>query len=76
MTTPEFRWEDPFDLDAQLTEEERMVRDSIRAFCSDSLMPGIIEANRHERFDPDIMIRFGEMGCSAAPCRRNTAGRA
>ena len=62
MTTPQFRWEDPFDLDSQLTEEERMVRDSIRTFCSDTLMPGIIEANRHERFDPDIMIRFGEMG--------------
>jgi len=57
-----FQWEDPFLLEEQLTEEERMVRDTARAFCQDRLMPGIVEANRHERFDPAIMAGFGELG--------------
>ncbi len=57
-----FQWQDPFDLDAQLTEEERLVRDSIREFCDKELMPGIIQANRNEQFDPLIMARFGALG--------------
>ncbi len=63
MTVPtHFQWQDPFDLDAQLTEEERLVRDSIREFCDKELMPGIIQANRNEQFDPLIMARFGALG--------------
>ena len=57
-----FDWQDPFGFETQLLEEERLVRDSIRAFCDDFLMPGIIEANRHEKFDIGIMRRFGELG--------------
>ncbi len=57
-----FDWQDPFGFETQLLEEERLVRDSIRAFCDDFLMPGIIEANRHEKFDTGIMRRFGELG--------------
>ncbi len=57
-----FQWEDPFLLEEQLTEEERMVRDTARAFCQDRLMPGIVQANRHEQFDPAIMTGFGELG--------------
>lgn len=62
MAIPVFQWDDPFDLDTQLTEEERLVRDSARKFCSDVLMPGIIEANRNEYFDPEIMRRLGKLG--------------
>ncbi len=62
MPTPVFQWDDPFDLDTQLTEEERLVRDSARKFCSDVLMPSIVEANRNEYFDSKIMRRFGELG--------------
>ncbi|MXZ81468.1 MAG: acyl-CoA dehydrogenase [Gammaproteobacteria bacterium] len=62
MPTPPFQWDDPFDLDSQLSVEERLVRDSARKFCEDVLMPGVIEANRTESFDPDIMSRFGELG--------------
>ena len=62
MATHPFQWEDPFDLDSQLNEEERMVRDSVRDFCTDALMPGIVEANRNEIFDPQLMKRFGELG--------------
>ena len=62
MATYPFQWQDPFDLESQLLEEERMVRDSVREFCGERLMPGIVEANRKEQFDPDIMKQFGELG--------------
>ena len=62
MATHPFQWQDPFDLDSQLSEEERMVRDSIQQFCSEALMPRVIEANRKEQFDPEIMRQFGELG--------------
>ncbi|MFM7421587.1 MAG: acyl-CoA dehydrogenase family protein, partial [Alphaproteobacteria bacterium] len=57
-----FTWEDPLLLEEALTEEERMIRDSARQFCQERLMPRVLEANRHERFDRDIMNEFGEMG--------------
>ena len=57
-----FRWQDPFDLDAQLGEEERLARDSAREFCDHELMPGIVQAHRNEQFDPQIMTRFGALG--------------
>ncbi|MEE8270566.1 MAG: acyl-CoA dehydrogenase, partial [Alphaproteobacteria bacterium] len=47
---PAFRWEDPLLLDDQLDEDERMVRDSARAYCQDKLMPRVLEANRNEVF--------------------------
>ena len=58
----QFNWEDPLDLESQLSEEERMIRDSVRAFCQDRLMPRILEANRHENFDPAVMREMGGMG--------------
>ena len=57
-----FIWEDPLLLEEVLTEEERMIRDSARQFCQERLMPRVLEANRHERFDREIMNEFGEMG--------------
>lgn len=62
MPTPLFQWDDPFDLDSQLSGEERLVRDSTRKFCEDALMSGIVQANRDEHFDPQIMLRYGELG--------------
>ncbi|MEX2407470.1 MAG: acyl-CoA dehydrogenase, partial [Rhodovibrionaceae bacterium] len=44
----QFKWEDPFLLDRQLTEEERMVRDAAHEYCQDKLFPRVLEANRHE----------------------------
>jgi len=61
-TRPSFDWEDPFLLRDQLTDEERMVMDSARQFFQNELMPGIVEANRHENFDRNIMRQMGEMG--------------
>jgi glutaryl-CoA dehydrogenase len=57
-----FHWEDPFLLDDQLGEEERMVRDAARAYCQDKLMPRVLEANRHEKFDRAIMNEMGALG--------------
>jgi glutaryl-CoA dehydrogenase len=57
-----FQWEDPLLLDEQLSEEERLVRDAARDYCQDKLMPRILEANRHERFDREIMNELGELG--------------
>jgi glutaryl-CoA dehydrogenase len=59
---PKFNWEDPLLLEDSLTEEERLIRDSARAYAQDKLMPRILEANRKEIFDPAIMIEMGEQG--------------
>ncbi|WP_431855620.1 acyl-CoA dehydrogenase [Azospirillum sp.] len=61
-TRPAFNWEDPLLLDDQLTEDERMVRDSARAYCQDKLMSRVLEANRHEKTDPAIFTEMGELG--------------
>ena len=58
----EFNWEDPLDLESQLTEDERMIRDSARAFCNDKLVPRVKQAFRDEKFDRAIMNELGEMG--------------
>ncbi len=57
-----FNWEDPLLLDSQLTEDERMVRDSVRAFSQDRLMSRVKEANRNEIFHREIMNEMGEQG--------------
>jgi glutaryl-CoA dehydrogenase len=57
-----FDWADPLLLDEALTEEERMVRDSARAYCQEKLLPRVLEANRHERFDREIMNEIGALG--------------
>ena len=57
-----FSWEDPFFLDDQLSEDERMVRDSAKAYCQDRLMSRVREANRHEIFHREIMTEMGELG--------------
>jgi glutaryl-CoA dehydrogenase len=62
MAKATFKWIDPFLLDEQLSDEERMVRDATRDFCQDKLMPRVLEANRHEIFDRAIMDEMGEMG--------------
>jgi glutaryl-CoA dehydrogenase len=58
----DFNWEDPLDLESLLTDEERMIRDSARAFAQDKLMPRVKSAFRDERFDREIMTELGEMG--------------
>lgn len=57
-----FNWEDPFLLEQQLSEEERMIRDSASAYCQDKLMPRVLEQFRHEKTDPNIFREMGELG--------------
>jgi glutaryl-CoA dehydrogenase len=58
----EFNWEDPLNLDGDLTEEERMVRDSARAFSQDKLMPRVRLAWREERVDKELLPEMGALG--------------
>ncbi len=59
---PRFQWEDPLLLEDALSEDERMVRDAAHAYCQDKLMPRVMEANRQEKFDREIMNEFGGLG--------------
>jgi len=59
---PSFKWEDPLLLDDQLTDEERMIRDSARAYAQEKLMTRVLEANRHEIFHREIMTEMGSLG--------------
>jgi len=61
-TKPVFSWEDPFFLDQQLEDDERMVRDSARQFARDVLLPRVISDFREESFDPAVMRQMGELG--------------
>ncbi|MFZ4541948.1 MAG: acyl-CoA dehydrogenase [Rickettsiales bacterium] len=58
----EINWRDPLNLDGELTEDERLVRDAARGFARERLFPGIIEANRHEKFDREILRDMGTQG--------------
>ena len=57
-----FQWDDALRLDAELSEDERAIRDAAREFCQDKLFPRVLMANRLEKFDREIMNEMGEMG--------------
>ncbi|KAJ2027754.1 hypothetical protein H4S03_008121, partial [Coemansia sp. S3946] len=57
-----YNWEDPFLLESQLTDEEKMVRDSANAYAQERLLPRVIQATRTEQFDTKIMREMGSMG--------------
>ena len=57
-----FDWADPLRLDAQLDEDERAIRDAAQAYCQDKLLPRVLLAHRHERFDREIMTEMGALG--------------
>jgi len=59
---PELTWDDPFLFEEQLNEEERMIRDTARSYCQEQLMSRVVNANRNEVFDREIMNEFGELG--------------
>lgn len=58
----EFQWDDAFLLEDQLSEDERMIRDSARAYAQDKLQPRVIDAYRNETSDPSIFREMGELG--------------
>ena len=59
---PAFQWDDPLLLDEQLTAEERMVRDTARAYAQDKLMPRVRDAFRNETSEPAIFAEMGALG--------------
>ncbi|MEL7447537.1 MAG: acyl-CoA dehydrogenase family protein, partial [Pseudomonadota bacterium] len=61
-----FNWEDPFDLETQLTEDERMIRDSANAFAQSELQPRVIEAYRNEVSAPELFPLMGQAGLLGA----------
>ena len=65
VTAPElgsFSWEDPFRLESQLSEEERLIRDTAAAYAQEKLQPRVIEAYAQEKVDPSVFAEMGEMG--------------
>ncbi|WP_169568669.1 acyl-CoA dehydrogenase [Sneathiella limimaris] len=63
---PTFDPVDPFLLDDQLTEEERLVKQTAHDYCQEKLMPRVLEANRHEKMDTSIFREMGELGLLGA----------
>jgi glutaryl-CoA dehydrogenase len=62
----DFNWEDPLSIEADLSEEERMVRDSAKAYAQDKLFPRVLKAYREESFDREIMREMGALGLLGA----------
>jgi glutaryl-CoA dehydrogenase len=58
----DFNWQDPLDLEGELTEEERMIRDSVREFAQDKLMPRVLLAWREEKVDKELLPEMGALG--------------
>jgi len=58
----EFKWDDPFFLDDQLNEEERLVRETAHDYAEERLLPRVLKATREEHFDIEIMGEMGELG--------------
>ncbi len=61
-TTKTFKWEDPLDLDGQLSEDERAIYEAAQTYAQDKLLPRVVSAFADERFDPEIMTELGAMG--------------
>ena len=59
---PSFQWQDPFLLNAQLSDDERAIVDAAHNFCQEKLQTRVLMAARHEKFDREIMNEFGSMG--------------
>jgi glutaryl-CoA dehydrogenase len=65
-TKPSFKWDDPLLLDEQLSEEERMVRETAHAYAQEKLLPRVRDAFRNETTDPSIFREMGELGLLGA----------
>lgn len=71
---PSFDWTDPLLLNEELTDEERLIRDSAREYAQDKLMPRVLMANREEHFDRAIMSEMGELGLLGATLPQKYGG--
>ena len=61
-TAAAFKWEDPFHLEAQLSEDERSIRDTAHAYAQEKLLPRIVEAYESEKVEPEIFREMGALG--------------
>ncbi|MEO8164836.1 MAG: acyl-CoA dehydrogenase [Betaproteobacteria bacterium] len=62
LARPSFQWEDPLLFEEQLSDEERLVKESARSYCQDKLMPRVLLAHRQERFDREVFTEMGALG--------------
>src|SRR4051795_7520384 len=69
-----FDWQDPFDLNHQLSDEERLVRHTAEAYSQEKLLPRVTSAYLEERFDREIMSEFGELGLLGATIPHDYGG--
>src|SRR5438309_11755396 len=69
-----FDWQDPLGLEAELSAEERMVRDSARSYAQDKLFPRVLTAYREERFDREIVTEMGSLGLLGATLPEDYGG--
>jgi glutaryl-CoA dehydrogenase len=69
-----FKWDDPLDLEGELTEEERMVRDTARGYAREKLFPRVLAANRDGNFNPDIVHEMGALGLLGATIPQDYGG--
>jgi glutaryl-CoA dehydrogenase len=72
----DFTWDDPLLLERQLTDEERMVRDTAHQYCQDRLASRVLEAFRHEKTDPSVFREMGELGLLAVTIPEEYGGSA
>lgn len=59
---PQFNWQDPLNLESQLTDDEIAIRDTFRSYCKSTLLPRVTLANRNEFFHKEIMEELGSLG--------------
>ena len=69
-----FDWADPFDLDHQLADEERLVRDTAEGYAQEKLQPRVTSAYLDERFDREILTEMGELGLLGATIPHDYGG--
>jgi glutaryl-CoA dehydrogenase len=69
-----FKWDDPLDLEGELIEEERMVRDTARGYAQEKLFPRVLAANRDGNFNPDIIHEMGALGLLGATIPQEYGG--
>lgn len=62
VTRNQFNWQDPFLIEGQLTEDEVEIKNQLRSYCDEKLLPRVLLANRNETFDKDIMKEMGSLG--------------
>jgi len=74
LTDAAFDWQDPLDLEGELTEDERMVRDTARGYAQDKLFPRVLTAYREGRFDREIVNEMGELGLLGATIPEDYGG--